>query len=174
MNYKQKLVYMALGAAILALGITIGQVITPDIEAQSNGVFDEIECRRLVVIDEQGKDAIALATTKEEGNGIIIFHPEGKQGLVFRSSDDASNITAHNPQGQAVAILAAAEKLSALQLMYDDGEGAVSFAALGSIGSILTVSGKESEAKIQLQSNNIIGTNIEIKDSAGNKKWVAP
>ena len=30
MNHKQKLGYMALGAGIMALGIIIGQVITPD------------------------------------------------------------------------------------------------------------------------------------------------
>ncbi len=45
-NHKQKLGYMALGAGILALGIIIGQWGTPDIEAQSNGVFDEITSRR--------------------------------------------------------------------------------------------------------------------------------
>ncbi len=33
MNHKQKLGYMALGALILAIGITIGQFITPNIEA---------------------------------------------------------------------------------------------------------------------------------------------
>ena len=31
MNYKQKLGYMALGAGLLAIGIIIGQFITPDI-----------------------------------------------------------------------------------------------------------------------------------------------
>ena len=36
MNHKQKFGYMALGAGILTLGIIIGQVVTPDIEAQSN------------------------------------------------------------------------------------------------------------------------------------------
>ena len=45
-NHKPKLGYMALGAGILALGIIIGQWGTPDIEAQSNGVFDEITSRR--------------------------------------------------------------------------------------------------------------------------------
>ena len=33
MNYKQKFGYMALGAGIMAVGITIGQFITPIIEA---------------------------------------------------------------------------------------------------------------------------------------------
>lgn len=36
MNHKQKLGYMLLGAGIMALGIIIGQVVTPDIEARSN------------------------------------------------------------------------------------------------------------------------------------------
>ena len=54
MNYKQKLGYMALGAVILAVGITIGQFVTPNIEAQSNGVFDTITCRELRFVGENG------------------------------------------------------------------------------------------------------------------------
>ena len=37
MNHKQKLGYMAIGAGIMAVGIAIGQFITPEIEAQNNG-----------------------------------------------------------------------------------------------------------------------------------------
>ena len=36
MNCKQKLRYTILGAGIMALGITIGQFITPNVEAQSS------------------------------------------------------------------------------------------------------------------------------------------
>ena len=60
MNYKQKLGYTLLGAGIMALGITIGQFITPNIEAQSNGVFDKITCRELEVVDAKGNKAIVL------------------------------------------------------------------------------------------------------------------
>ena len=60
MNYKQKLGYMALGAGILALGIIIGQWGTPDIEAQSNGVFDKIICREIGVIDKDGEMTILV------------------------------------------------------------------------------------------------------------------
>ena len=45
MNHRQKLGYIALGAGIMAVGITIGQFITPQLEAQSNGVFDKVVCR---------------------------------------------------------------------------------------------------------------------------------
>ena len=68
MNHKQKFGYMALGAGILALGIIIGQVITPDIEAQNNGVFDKITCREIEVIDKDGNEAIRLYTTKHGGD----------------------------------------------------------------------------------------------------------
>ena len=54
MNHKQKLGYMALGALILAVGITIGQFVTPNIEAQNNGVFDKVVCRELEVVDKAG------------------------------------------------------------------------------------------------------------------------
>ena len=42
MKTLETLGYMGLGALILVVGIVIGQVITPDIEAEQNGVFDEI------------------------------------------------------------------------------------------------------------------------------------
>ena len=35
MNHKQKLGYTLFGAGIMAIGIIIGHVITPEIEAQS-------------------------------------------------------------------------------------------------------------------------------------------
>ena len=64
MNHKQKLGYTALGAGILAVGIIIGQIITPDIEAQSSGVFDKITCREIEVVDKNGKKAIGLEVSE--------------------------------------------------------------------------------------------------------------
>ena len=71
MNQKQKLGYMVLGAGIMAIGIIIGQVVTPDIEAQSNGVFDEITCRSLKVVDEKGETGIQLVAVGDN-NWIVI------------------------------------------------------------------------------------------------------
>ena len=84
MNYKQKLGYMALGAGILALGITIGQLITPNIEAQQNGVFNEITCRQLTVVDQNGKTAIGL-NSNELGNGIGIYDQNGIKAIGLNS-----------------------------------------------------------------------------------------
>ena len=62
MNHKQKLGYILLGAGIMAVGITIGQFVIPNIEAQSNGVFDKITCREIEVVDKDGDKAIGLGT----------------------------------------------------------------------------------------------------------------
>ena len=93
MNYQQKLGYMALGAGILALGIIIGQVITPNIEAQSNSVFDKITCRELVVTAENGNKAIALVATEEAGNGIIIYNPAEEGTIVLVATEQQSQVS---------------------------------------------------------------------------------
>lgn len=80
MKQKQKLGYMALGAGILALGITIGQVITPGIEAQNNGVFDEIQCSKLTVVNKNGNEGVILVSL-EEGSGVIVLDERGKTAI---------------------------------------------------------------------------------------------
>ena len=83
---QAKLGYTLLGAGIMALGIIIGQVITPDIEAQSNGVFDEVKCRRLTVVDEAGEHEIIL-----KQRSINIFNKEGQVAIRLESEDDGKH-----------------------------------------------------------------------------------
>ena len=102
MNNKQKLGYTLLGAGIMAVGITIGQLSTPNIEAQRNGVFDEIVCSKLTVVDKVGKDAIVLKSSPYSfGNKIIIFDQYGKEGIRLSASRLCSNISINNQAGEA-------------------------------------------------------------------------
>ena len=115
MNHKQKLGYMALGAGILALGIIIGQIITPDIEAQGNGVFDDITCRRLTVVDQNEKVAILLASDKESANAIVILDQNGKKAI---------GLTAlNNEVGNAITILDQNEKMAIALSSFSDENG---------------------------------------------------
>ena len=107
MNHKQKLGYMALGALILAIGITIGQFITPPIEAQSNGVFDEIACRRLSVVDEKGEATIYLGNfvSKDfvlDGDLLAIKNVRVGHGVVVMDAstgDRAISLGSYSHQG---------------------------------------------------------------------------
>ena len=85
MDYKQKLGYMALGAGILALGIIIGQWGTPDIEAQSSGVFDKIICREIEVVDQDGKKAIVLQGN-EKVNTVVVYGSNGNKAVELGSN----------------------------------------------------------------------------------------
>ena len=84
MNHKQKFGYTVLGAVIMAVGITIGQFVTPNIEAQRNNVFDKIICREIEVVDKDGNKAIALFSDADT-NRVIVYNPQGKRGIKFES-----------------------------------------------------------------------------------------
>ena len=100
MNHKQKLGYMALGAGILTLGITIGQIITPHIEAQQNGLFDTITCRELKVVDQNGQQAIEL-NGKDWEKGIYIYDPNGKKAIELAGGAGNYIAILNNKNGQS-------------------------------------------------------------------------
>ena len=104
MNHKQKLGYMALGAGILALGIIIGQWTTPPIEAQNNGTFDEIICRKLWVVDENDKAAILLSSDKE-GRGVTAYDENGKPAIYLASDKAGSLVAVYDKQEKAAIVL---------------------------------------------------------------------
>ena len=107
MNYKQKLGYTLLGAGIMALGIIIGQVVTPDIEAQSNGVFDKITCRSLNVVDRNGNAGINLLAAGDT-NAIVIGNPG--TGRIYLGTDHGNNgITITDGAGNSTIELEATE-----------------------------------------------------------------
>lgn len=92
MKRFDKLRYMALGAGILALGITIGQFITPNIKAQNNGVFDKITCRKIEVVDESGK-VMAGMGTNDNGGTVSVFGKDGKPRASIGTTKHGGNIS---------------------------------------------------------------------------------
>ena len=97
MNYKQKFRYTVLGAGIMLVGITIGQLITPDIKAQSDGVFDKITCREIEVVDKDGNRAIALFSDVDI-NRLIVYNPQGKQGIKLESGGWGNYVIVYETQ----------------------------------------------------------------------------
>ena len=108
MNHKQKLGYTLLGAGIMAVGIIIGQFVTPTLEAQSNGVFDKITCRELEVVDAKGNKAIVLESPvfdflnpsdKFFLNRISIYNSlTGREAVELASSSYTNNVQVMNHQ----------------------------------------------------------------------------
>ena len=70
----------------MAVGITIGQFVTPNIEAQGNGVFDKITCRELEVVDENGKKAIVLESKDYTRRLTFFDYTHGKEAIILEST----------------------------------------------------------------------------------------
>ena len=124
MNCKQKLGYMALGAGILALGIIIGQFVTPDIEAQDNGVFDKIQCRGLEVLDTEGKAVIVLAA-HDVGNAILVNGVHDKPAIALMA-DKKGGVSVR--AGEQSGLVLISDEIGNRMIVSDDrGEPAIVF-----------------------------------------------
>ena len=69
MRNKQNIRYVVLGSVMTAIGIVM---VAMGVSSQKNGVFDEIQCTQLTVVDKAGKKAILL-NAMEEANHILLF-----------------------------------------------------------------------------------------------------
>ena len=154
MNHKQKLGYMALGAGIMALGIIIGQVITPNIEAQSNGVFDKITCRELEVVDQDGTPAIVLES-KDYTKRLTFFDEkvdqDGTPAIVLESKDYTRRLTFFDYAHEEEAII--------LESTGDWGGGAEPI-------NLLSIKGRI-RGETLLTGHDIITSDLEIRDWEG-------
>ena len=200
MNHKQKLAYMALGALILALGITIGQVITPTIEAQNNGVFDDITCRMLVVVDQAGKPAISLTASElfgnviqisdkediaitlaasEDSNVILVQDKAGKGGLYFNASTDENIIRLIDKAGKAAVNLVTDRNGNGITVNVPgkDGNAAIVLGAFAHefLGTAIQINDKTGEkTAINLSVSELLGNSMTIRDQAGRVMWETP
>ena len=95
MNQKQKLGYTLLGAGIMAAGITIGKFVTPNIEAQSNGIFNKITCCEIEVVDENGETEIGLGD-----NAVVIRDKQGRLAVVLSSMEAGNGLSVFDNQGK--------------------------------------------------------------------------
>ena len=91
---------MGLGAGIMALGIIIGQWGTPDIEAQSNGVFNKITCRELEVVDENGNKAIVLFSV-DNTNNVRVYDRQGKAAIHLGSDETENAVLVVGKRGES-------------------------------------------------------------------------
>ena len=159
---------MALGAGILAIGIIIGQWVTPDIEAQNNGVFDEIRCSRLKVVsrwDESIVDIIPSSITvyDREGEQAILLAVRGRRGGLV----DDTNIILHR-QGKLAYWLQVDKNGSAIQLYNPEGKQGLLLLADDDFGNSVSLSSKEEKDVLTLSSSHKYGNQIFVRDKDGN------
>lgn len=126
MKHKVNVRDVALGAGIMLIGFAVGAIVTTPLIAQREGVFGEIQCSRLVVIDETGKPAITLATdTKEHGlpekqNAVIVYNKSGEKVVVIGTHREHNGVDVHDKQGEPLAGLSDSKQGGMLKLLTMD------------------------------------------------------
>ena len=195
MNHRQKLGYTALGALIMLIGLAIGSIVAPPLTAQSDGVFDEILCRKLTVVDSDSIAAVNITST-DGVNAITIYDPIRKNHNMRLSTDlrgahidlhDHSAITAvglmsHRSGGKGVFIRDGgkaalsmgfvSEELGSSITIHDrDGNTAVGMHYSRQQGSSVVVTDEHSQLAVHLGGSD---REINIVDRIGTILWTAP
>lgn len=146
MNYKQKLGYTLLGAGIMLIGLAVGAIVSPPLVAQRNGVFDEIQCRKIEVVDKHNETAIRL-TGLDSSNNIQIYDKHGNLEI----SLGANAISIFN-EGKSAIFLSGTEMENSISIWDTTGKPAIDL----SVHQVFE------------------GNFIKISDKKGNLEWIAP
>ena len=175
MNHKQKLGYTLFGAAIMALGITIGQLSAPNIEAQSNGVFDEITCRRLEVVDKSGS-ARVLLKTKEDETVVAIRDKVGKTAIALYAGGIVNSISVYDESGALGGgiDLFASDELKRVSVLNKAGKFVIELSASDVFGNRVALFDSVGKGGIVLHGGYKDGKRLSVFDKAGNIEWQAP
>ena len=172
MNYKQKLGYTVLGAVIMLIGLGLGAIVSPPLIAQRNGVFDEIECSKLTVVDRSGERAIDLSTNLL-GNTITVYDREGNQRVGLLVDDESSIVYLKNKLGNTGVGLASEE--DNVITVYDKlSKPAVTLHSADIMGNGMLITDKAGSTAIQLESGTTYGNSISVWDKAGQISWSTP
>ena len=121
---------MFLGAVIMLIGLSVGAIVSPPLIAQRNGVFDEIQCTKLTVVDNMGKKAVELDGS-ERVNEIVVYNKQGGRGVVLHNSELGSFVTLADKQGKGAIVLSsygdlvAKEDWSSVTIYNKQGKGVV-------------------------------------------------
>ena len=146
---------MGLGAVIMLIGLAVGAIVSPPLIAQRNGVFGEVVCRRLTVVDKHGRTAIDLEST-EKANSIL---------LVDKADNLAVSLSAFRAHGKFPAS-------HGITVCDQAGKNGVALSSASGINSVHVY--REDKLGVVLHAEPLIGNAVSIYDQAGNIKWNAP
>ena len=149
MNRKQKLGYTLLGAGIMAVGITIGQFVTPNIEAQSKGVFEKITCRELYVVDEKGETEIGLGD-----NTVVIRDKQGRLAVMLSSREVGNGISVFDNQGKIAGSLASNKEENFVSIYDKQGKNAIDLTSSARGNGVSVNDKKSGETAVRLSSDD--------------------
>ena len=135
MKTKQKLCYMVVGGALVAVGMVVALLAVPPVTAQRDKL-DMIQCSQLEVVDADGVvgivlsmgehggrvdvlgnddiSKVALDVTTEQGGTIALRDKDGRLGVSLFNGEYGGRVHAYAKQSNGAAVMSINE--------YNDGD----------------------------------------------------
>ena len=151
----EKLMYMGFGALIVLIGYSLGTNQSDNVNAQTeSSIVEEIVCRQLKVVDEQGK-TVAFLGKKENDfdfrHVLNIYNTKGKTVFsagttIFKEDDTKGGSAVNNISGDSGTVFVL------------DRDGKTSIALMtNALGGNVSVSGPDDKTKAHLMTNALGG-----------------
>ena len=75
----------------------------------TGGVWGEIQCTGLTVVDMSGTPAIVLRTDETLGNGIVLHNPAGMPAVLFVTDETGNSVAVVDKSGESAVLLRTSE-----------------------------------------------------------------
>ena len=111
---------MGLGAVMMLIGLAVGTIVSPPLVAQRNGVFGDIKCTGLTVVDKQGNVAVALDTDDANGS-VLVFGKDGGAAAMNINADGGS-VAVYNNQGTTCVLVSVNEDGGFVSVINNQGK----------------------------------------------------
>ena len=126
MQFKQKLIYFALGCAFVVIGQVLVTVLTPKVTAQgkkASAEFDTVTCRSLKVMDTKGKVRVKLEVKDPDlyPDVIQVFNWVGKPIFKVGMMSTGGSVSVAGHDGRTRAEMAVYDYTGSLMVMGKDG-----------------------------------------------------
>lgn len=172
MNHKQKFFYIALGAVIMLFGLGVGAIVSPPLIAQKTGMFGEIQCTGLTVVDTAGEPVVVLRTDETLGNGLVIHSPSGLPAVLLYADETGNGITVADKSGEPAVVLRTSQLANRVIVRNPAGKEGVRLSA-GELTNRVIVRNK-AEANAVLLYSGELANRITVHDKTGIIRWEAP
>ena len=160
---------MVLGAVIMLVGLAVGAIVSPPLIAQRNGVFGDIECTGLTVVNKSGKLAVALDT--DDANRVLVYDNREKLAIALASDERGNRVDAFDKQGELAVILNADGESNRVGVHSSNGKGGVMMDADEQSRGIVILDNQEKMAVLLHNDEERLGNGIAVFDKNGNLWW---
>ena len=165
MNHKQKMGYILLGAFIMLIGMSIDNLTSSPVTAQTDG---EITCQKLTFVDETGEPLFTLNAESDGRTGSLSFrNKDGKKAMKINNTRLGNSVYVYDRDEKAVVMLHGFTLIGGvIYTKSSEGKSFSTSMSSGEHGGQVKVYGKEGEGTAVISINEH-GGRVQVSDKGG-------